>query len=220
MTNTLNGNTTLTRLRLNSRHRAVGEDLADATRMHRRVMSLMPDSLGEQARAHAGVLYRVEKHLTGSSVLLQTGYQPDFTALPTDYAERSTHQLDGMLANITTGITVRYRILANPTRVETTDTKRKTRRWLRGDDALSWWKRRAQQAGLEPHTALLTNEELITATRENNDGAHRISHGTSLFEGTATVTDPDAVRHAVLSGIGKARAFGCGLLSLAPTNRS
>ncbi|MEV0051042.1 type I-E CRISPR-associated protein Cas6/Cse3/CasE [Saccharopolyspora shandongensis] len=218
MTSTLNETTTLTQLRLNPQHRDVGRDLDDAHRMHRRVMSLFPNTLGDHARAQARILYRVEQHPIGAVVLVQSEHQPNLGALPPNYAAAATHQLDAVLARITTGLTVRYRILANPTRIETTEGKKK-RRWLRGDDALTWWQHRATQAGLQPHTIQLTGETVITGRRGTHESTPRICHGTSLFDGTATIIDPDAVRHAVLTGIGKARAYGCGLLSLAPLPR-
>lgn len=36
------------------------------------------------------------------------------------------------------------------------------------------------------------------------------------FEGRLAVTDPDLLRNALLTGIGPAKAYGCGLLTLAP----
>lgn len=35
------------------------------------------------------------------------------------------------------------------------------------------------------------------------------------YDGTAIVTDPDALAEAVLVGIGRAKSYGAGLLSLA-----
>lgn len=39
---------------------------------------------------------------------------------------------------------------------------------------------------------------------------------TVTFEGRLEVTDPEALRRALTQGIGRARAYGCGLLTLAP----
>jgi CRISPR system Cascade subunit CasE len=41
---------------------------------------------------------------------------------------------------------------------------------------------------------------------------------TATFEGRLEVTDPAALRRALTQGIGRARAYGCGLLTLAPPN--
>ncbi|MER6441267.1 type I-E CRISPR-associated protein Cas6/Cse3/CasE [Streptomyces sp. NPDC001185] len=39
---------------------------------------------------------------------------------------------------------------------------------------------------------------------------------TVTFDGQLEITDPDALRRALTQGIGRARAYGCGLLTLAP----
>jgi CRISPR system Cascade subunit CasE len=35
------------------------------------------------------------------------------------------------------------------------------------------------------------------------------------FDGYAVVSDPEAVRRAVVEGVGRGKSFGCGMLSLA-----
>ncbi|MBR8740175.1 type I-E CRISPR-associated protein Cas6/Cse3/CasE [Nocardiopsis sp. MG754419] len=44
----------------------------------------------------------------------------------------------------------------------------------------------------------------------------RVPVVTATFDGRLTVTDPEALRRALTSGIGRAKAYGCGLLTLAP----
>lgn len=44
----------------------------------------------------------------------------------------------------------------------------------------------------------------------------RVSLVTVTFDGKLEVTDPDAMRRTLTRGIGKAKAYGCGLLTLAP----
>jgi CRISPR system Cascade subunit CasE len=40
-----------------------------------------------------------------------------------------------------------------------------------------------------------------------------------VFEGRLLITDPDALRAALVTGIGPAKGYGCGLLTLAPVRR-
>ncbi|MFI9511268.1 type I-E CRISPR-associated protein Cas6/Cse3/CasE [Nocardia sp. NPDC052566] len=49
-------------------------------------------------------------------------------------------------------------------------------------------------------------------------GNPAITIATSTFEGTAMIADSARVRAAILTGIGRGRAHGCGLLSLTPTS--
>ncbi|MEV8311827.1 type I-E CRISPR-associated protein Cas6/Cse3/CasE [Streptomyces flavidovirens] len=45
-----------------------------------------------------------------------------------------------------------------------------------------------------------------------------VSLVTVTFDGHLQVTDPDALRRTLTQGLGKAKAYGCGLMTLAPTS--
>ncbi|SFE68085.1 CRISPR system Cascade subunit CasE [Actinopolyspora alba] len=215
MTTTAPRTAMLTQLRLNPRHPATGRELANVDGMHRRVMSLFPDSLGDNPRSEAGVLHRVEHNHAAAVVLIQSTLTPDITRLPHGYANAAHRELDPLLSGLESGTRIRYRIVANPTRVETTDDGRKHRRQLSGDHALSWWHRRAEEAGLDLESAMLTREYQLVGDKPRH--ARRTHyHGAAQFDGTATVTHPETIFRAVLDGIGRAKSYGCGMLSLVP----
>lgn len=46
-------------------------------------------------------------------------------------------------------------------------------------------------------------------------GERRITLAVATFEGVLEVSDPQALRYAVVNGIGRGKAYGCGLLTLA-----
>ncbi|WP_186779842.1 type I-E CRISPR-associated protein Cas6/Cse3/CasE [Streptomyces salinarius] len=55
--------------------------------------------------------------------------------------------------------------------------------------------------------------------KSRDSGSRRdkpVTFVTVTFEGRLEVTDPEALRRALTQGIGRARAYGCGLLTLAP----
>ena len=43
----------------------------------------------------------------------------------------------------------------------------------------------------------------------------RVTLAVATFEGVLEVTDPDALRHGLVHGVGRGKAYGCGLLTLA-----
>ncbi|MBM7774095.1 CRISPR system Cascade subunit CasE [Actinokineospora baliensis] len=177
------------------------------------MLDLFPSLQGDHRRSTANVLYRVEQNNGSTVALVQADLPPDPDQLPTDYAIVDSIPLTGLLNRLDHNLSVRYRIVANPVAIHTTPDGKKQRRWLRGEDALLWWQRRSTDAGLVTQSVLLNEETLLTGRR---DGDQRLKHGATRFEGTATITDPDATRTAILTGIGKARSYGCGLLSVAP----
>lgn len=46
-------------------------------------------------------------------------------------------------------------------------------------------------------------------------GDTRVTLAVATFEGVLQVTDPEALRHSLVHGIGRGKAYGCGLLTLA-----
>ncbi|MYV38411.1 type I-E CRISPR-associated protein Cas6/Cse3/CasE [Streptomyces sp. SID1328] len=218
----------LTQLRLNTRNRAVLTDLSDANAMHRTLMRLLPDGLGETPRAQGRLLYRVEETDTGITVLVQTGTRPLTNRIDPNYAHTVTKDLSPLLERLTVGRPVQYRIAANPVVQYGTLTDRKkaqerlgldrlppARRVLSGNAADDWWYVRAARSGLDVRTIVRNSNTSNDVTRPSGTGRTRHRHAITVFEGDATITDPEALHAVILTGIGRARAFGAGLLSLA-----
>jgi CRISPR system Cascade subunit CasE len=96
---------------------------------------------------------------------------------------------------------------------------------LNGAAADEWWQRQADQAGLKPLTlhshpvdAVRDHQQPPTHTGTNTRAGrgNPIRHHRVRFDGTATIIDPDQLRAAIHNGIGRGKAYGCGLLSIAP----
>ncbi|WP_198358742.1 type I-E CRISPR-associated protein Cas6/Cse3/CasE [Streptomyces fildesensis] len=219
----------LLRLLLDPGHRQVQRDLRDAAALHRRVMSLVPDGLGTSPRARAGALFRLDLDSAGPPVLLvQSGLAPDPGRLPAGYAQSATlKDMAPMFRALQPGLPVRYRILANT--VRRCGPNSTAGRWkqvipLHPEEAEQWWATRAAAAGLQLRTLLPSPLDAIISRHSPKDtpppdapqAPKNIPRATTLFEGTATVNDPQALRHALLHGIGRSKSYGCGLLSLAP----
>jgi CRISPR system Cascade subunit CasE len=115
----------------------------------------------------------------------------------------------------------RFSLLANPTkklRVDNVDGSRKKngRRvpLVRREDLVAWLARKAANGGFAFDSEAL---RIVPRGREyfHKSGAHGL-HSAVEFQGTITVSDASLFRATVAAGIGSAKAFGFGLLVLAP----
>jgi CRISPR system Cascade subunit CasE len=83
----------------------------------------------------------------------------------------------------------------------------------------NWLLDRAQRNGFTvPETTGKEPDVAVHARRIwrfPRDG-RTVTLATAVFEGRLETTDPDALRHALTHGIGPAKGYGCGLLTLAP----
>lgn len=94
---------------------------------------------------------------------------------------------------------------------------------------LGWFLERAGTWGLGiPDTAdghpdvLLVERNRMTFSKSRNNGNNgaRVVLQTATFEGRLRIEDPELARTRLLNGVGPARAYGCGLLTLAPLHSS
>lgn len=202
----------LTRIISNTNDRDARRDLTDTARLHRRVMMLVPEGLGPEARHAAGVLFRVEDARAGTQILVQTAVEPQPSRLPAAYGQTAVRPLDPLLNALDKGMVLRYRIAANTSkRLGRTSEHAGKVVALRGAAAEQWWTDRAERHGL----AIRTISAVRASDAIGRQEGPSVRHAVTRFDGLAVVTDPDAVRAAVRAGIGRGKSYGCGLLSLA-----
>lgn len=115
----------------------------------------------------------------------------------------------------------RFSLLANPTRkVRSNATGERTKNGRRlalteRADLVAWLQRKGEAGGFAVNPETLRT---VPRGREffHKDARSHGSHSAVEFQGELTVNDPLRFRAAVAAGIGSAKAFGFGLLVLAP----
>ena len=205
----------LARIRLNPHSRDVQRDLRDHTQLHKTLMRLIPDDIGPNPRQQTGLLFRIDTTEYATTLLVQATHPLDPARLPNGYGHTEIKDLGPMFRALRAGLGVRYRIAVNPSKAQRLPLEQNRRGKvtpLYGPDADQWWERRARDAGLSLQT--LNASPLAPVTR--GDAPDRIRHRLVRYEGSATVTDPEPLTAAVLTGIGRGKPYGAGLLSLAP----
>lgn len=214
----------LTRIVPEPRSREALRDLGgsqSAVGLHRRLMSLYPTDAGPDPRVRFGILFRIEDTPTGPHILLQSTHEPDLTRLPDGYGTSRTRPLDALLDALRPGLNVRYRCVASAVRKPGATTRQLYNLPpvvpLRGPAAEDWWIRQADTAGLKPLTLHSQPLDAARGVREDRTGSkQRIRHARTRFDGTAAIIDPGLLRTKITLGIGRGKAYGCGLLSIAP----
>jgi len=227
----------LSRLTLNLRSHEALRDLSDCQQMHRTILNAFP-SVDFAPRRQFAVLFRVECPPAGSPyVMIQSRETPDFTHLPSGYVVHAAEIKDvsEAYASLHAGMKLRFRLRANPTRKIDTKggpdgARRNGRRVdLRSDEArLGWLARKAASAGFAiltvkcspdvPNVRLIPQGRLIGFRADSGGQARKLTFGSVLFEGIMEVADPERLRDALEYGIGSAKAYGFGLLSVAPSD--
>ena len=205
----------LTRILLDPRTRNGRADLQDAASLHRLTMRLAPETLGSTPRQEAGVLFRLDDTPAGPVLLVQTAGAPRLDRLAERGHQTASRPLGPLLDRLLPGLRVAYRIAANPTRRDGNsrpETKGKLQA-LTGQDALEWWARRAADAGLG--SVLVDTTSPAPALTGISSNGQRFKHAVTVYTGTAVVTDPDALRTAISIGVGRGKAHGAGLLTIA-----
>lgn len=203
--------TTLTLLPLNHRllGRAALHQLDNQVQLHRTVMSLFPahlDGPADRRRVAAGILYRLDQPAAGPPRLLVQHSCP----LRPEHAEDPYLQhadLTPLLARLRPGAQVSFRVVLNPVRRRTGSSRFEPITEVTELEA--WGAARLHAAGLDdvhlldlPQVALWRAKAPLWVAR---------------FDGRAVIRDTDNLRVTVLTGLGRAKAYGCGLLSLALT---
>ena len=77
---------------------------------------------------------------------------------------------------------------------------------------LEWLKRQGVRHGFAVKAGVVSASDLLESKRKPGGN---ITVQQVCFDGVLEVQEPPSVRNALLDGIGPAKAFGCGLLSLA-----
>jgi CRISPR system Cascade subunit CasE len=189
---------------------------------------------GGSRRSAGRALWRLDRDPGGRLTLyVVSASEPDFTgvieqaAWPTRGTWR-TAPYGPLLDRLGAGQEWRFRLTANPTVTEGRPGGRGKVRPLRTVPQQEQWLMHRQKAwGIEvaantlgqPQVEVTARQSLSFTRREAREGGHsgRVQLSTATFNGLLRVTDPDALRTVLVQGAGRAKGYGCGLLTLAPT---
>jgi CRISPR system Cascade subunit CasE len=231
----------LTRFRVNTARTDARRLLSSPQAMHAAVMSSFPEILPTAEQAPR-VLWRADRNATAEVLLyVVSPSRPDLTHLveqagwPAAAASGTpgwqTYHYAPFLARLDKGTTWSFRLTANPVHhVRVTDgAPIKRTAHFTAKHQLQWLLERQDTGGFrvlaKPEDKQLTeygdqHQVIVRDQRALNFGkrgtSSRVTLVTVTYDGRLEVTDPDALRRVLTGGLGKAKAYGCGLMTLAP----
>ncbi|WP_326693211.1 MULTISPECIES: type I-E CRISPR-associated protein Cas6/Cse3/CasE [unclassified Streptomyces] len=200
---------------------------------------------GEAAKSGPRVLWRVDRSAKAAVHLhIVSHTKPDLTHLveqagwPTTPDGWQSYEYAPFLSRLKAGDTWAFRLTANPVhhiRRKNGEPIKRTAH-ITPRHQIGWLLKRQQAAGFEvlekPAAQRLLPEsdewQIMVHDRRNlnfgktgeqprgSQSRNRVSLVTATFDGRLRITDPEALRHALTAGIGKAKAYGCGLMTLSP----
>lgn len=221
----------LSRLCLNPLFAPALKLAANPELIHKKLLMTLPCQSKEKPLvAHqpktAEVLFRVDTSDSGPMLLIQSVDPPDWDALElAPRALREPPQTKRFEPSFAEGQRLSFRLLARPSVRKSGDfgkkpnAKRKSgpRNDCRNDEErLAWLRRKSGECGFAVESVgltLLSFPAFKSAVPAREKGG---SFTAVQFDGVLVVTDPDKLREAVRNGIGPQKAYGFGLLSLAP----
>ena len=220
----------LSRMFLNPRRRDARRLTADPQAMHAAVMSAFPPDAHDAGR----VLWRIDDDADRLSLFVVSPTMPSFDHLQEQAGWSNQPTWDvrpyaQVVDRLMKGQEYSFRLAANPVRIVTGDDGVKRRHaHLTAPQQLSWLIDRSDRLGVEfpSATGLLEGEPSIAevaVTGREQLRFRRQGHPMTLtrvrYDGQLRVVDPAALRAVMIDGIGKGKAYGCGLLTLAPRRR-
>ena len=214
----------LTRMFVNPRKRGAQRLLASPQRMHAAVAAGFPPLSFEDDATRP--LWRIDRRPDQVALLIAGPVEPDLTHLVEQAGWQTgelwqTRPYGPLLERLAQGQSWNFRLTANPTyagrKEGWADTKPRAHTTAKQQE--SWLLDRCGRAGFRIPDGPSGDSELQILDRSLLRFArsgHTVSLATATYEGRLIVNNADLLRGTLCRGLGRAKAYGCGLLTLAP----
>ena len=221
----------LTKIALAPERRLARKFLGSPQAMHAVVMSVTG---GHDGNGPGRVLWRVDRGVTTALYILSP-LEPDCSRLVAEAGTAGTQartlDYSPFLASLDAGQLWAFRLAANPSYSASRGPGVRGQRYghVTVEQQRLWLMDRVPRFGFELMPVDHANGEgidkaVLVAYRERpvfnrrrpgGEGYDRVTINRTVYEGVLRVTDPEPLRRALIAGIGRSKAYGCGLMTLA-----
>lgn len=221
----------LSKVEIDPRRRLARKFLGSPQAMH----AVIAKAAGGASQDSEGrVLWRIDRSFSDTLLYILSPQAPDCSQLEQEagVVGSVTRTLDyrPFLDRLANGQEWSFRLTANPARAVAQGPNKRSKvvGHVTVEEQREWLTTRAQQhgfelltvAGVEPDspdvTASVVRREKPVFRRNRADGGRdTVTINKVVFEGVLRVTDADPFRRVLIKGLGRSKAYGCGLLTLA-----
>lgn len=213
----------LSRIEINPYLPEARKVLADTRELHIAVMRMFKgyhlDKTGRTTNRRNGSgspLWRLDSSRDSLSLFVLSGDSPDTSVLARDIGwddAVTTMDYTPLLSSIRDGQVFQFRTTVNMT----TRNGKIAKAVTSPNGKLVWLAERSRVSGFHVNS-LPVVESMVDEFKktDENDEMITVTLDKTTVNGTLTVTNADDFRRALTSGFGRGRAYGCGLLTLAP----
>ncbi|MDR3209090.1 MAG: type I-E CRISPR-associated protein Cas6/Cse3/CasE [Oscillospiraceae bacterium] len=195
--------------------RAAMRALGSPQIIHAVIEGAMPPYTGDKPRS----LWRVDELGEHTYLLLLSRDKPDLTRFVEQFGYDGggweTRDYAPFLERLADGQRWRFRLQANPTKSAGRERGAARERGdvvpLIASQFDAWLTKAASRNGFTVSDARFTERGVMEFGRDGRT----VTINTARFEGILTIEDVGAFRAAMTNGIGRGKAYGCGLLTLA-----
>ncbi|WP_436701142.1 type I-E CRISPR-associated protein Cas6/Cse3/CasE [Nocardioides sp. BYT-33-1] len=219
----------LTRMYLNPARRGTRALVGSPQKMHAAVLSAFPPGTPTETE-NGRVLWRLDVGKTHElTLLISSPAKPDLAHVveqagwPTGQDHWQSAPLSRLTDRLETGQTWAFRLTANPVRSVAQGSGRGKRvGHATVQHQLEWLVERSADWGFDigGHDGTLTADVVtrrgLSFERRSDGDRRQVTLTTATYEGTLAVSDPALLRRSMGHGLGRAKGYGCGLLTLAP----
>ncbi|WP_217132968.1 type I-E CRISPR-associated protein Cas6/Cse3/CasE [Leucobacter chinensis] len=227
--------TYFSKFEINPQRRASRKLITNPRAMHASVLSLFaPDSHTTDER----VLWRLDNAHPRHTLYVVSPEKPDFSHL-TEQAGWKTSpgqsaDYTRFLQRVTTGSEWLFTLQANPTKALRQEGKPGAHQrgtiipLVTEEQQITWFQQRTEQWGFKLHEVtdfpglnapitdlrVVENREQVAYKHREGAPSQKVTLRKAVFEGRLIVTDDLALRRALVGGIGRAKSYGYGMLTL------
>ena len=225
----------ISRIPLNWGRYEARQIIASPYRIHAAVEQSFPPQTRDES-TDGRVLWRLDVNNKDARTVwlyVVSPAKPDFTHIVEQagwplYNEWETKDYDLLLNRLRKAQYWRFRLRANPVRKAKVDQGKRHHDGIVGklqghvtvSQQTAWLTDRAQSHGF--HVVEKDDvPDVVVSQRQRQQFLRQgktVTLSTALFDGVLEITDVEQFRTALCNGIGRAKGFGCGLLTIAPYN--